>query len=302
MNGMTACAWVALAFGGFVFCMAEEVHPVIAPGAVVEKLADGFLFTEGATCDPQGNVFFVDQPNNRIHKWSVEGGLSTFMDPAGRANGMCFDKKGMLFVCADEKNELLEVSPDGKVTVLARTHEGHVLNGPNDVFAHPGGALYFTDPFYKRPWWEHTEMPQSSQQVYRLSPDRKQLVRVTDNLEKPNGIIGTPDGKRLYVADMAAKKTHVYDIQTDGSLANQTLFCEMGSDGMTIDDEGNVYLTGDGVIVFDKSGRQIARIEVPEKWAANVCFGGQDRKTLFITASKGFYRVKTRFRGANPGK
>jgi gluconolactonase len=277
-------------------------HTILAPGAKVEKLADGFLFTEGATCDPKGNVFFVDQPNNRIHKWSTEGKLSTFMDPANRANGMSFDKSGTLFVCADEKNELWEVAPDGRVTVLAQKHEGHLLNGPNDVFVHPSGALYFTDPFYKRPWWAHTEMPQPSQQVYRLSPDRKQLLRVTDNLHQPNGIIGTPDGKRLFVADMHTKKTYAYDIQPDGSLANQTLFCESGSDGMTIDTEGNLYLTGNGVLVFDKSGKQIAHIEVPEKWAANVCFGGVDRQTLFITATKGLYSARTKFKGANPGK
>lgn len=279
-----------------------EPHMVIAPGAKLEKLADGFLFTEGATCDPKGNVFFVDQPNNRIHQWSTEGELSTFMDPAGRANGMSFDKAGTLFVCADEKNELWEVAPDGKVTVLAGKHEGQPLNGPNDVFVHPSGALYFTDPFYKRPWWTHSEMPQTSAQVYRLSPDRKKLLQVTDNLKQPNGIIGTPDGKRLFVSDMQEKRTFVYDIQPDGALANQAVFCELGSDGMTIDTEGNLYLTGNGVIIFDKGGKQIAQIEVPEKWTANVCFGGTDRRTLFITASKGLYRIKTQFKGANPGK
>ncbi len=282
--------------------LADEEHPVIAPGAKVEKLADGFLFTEGATCDPHGNVFFVDQPNNRIHKWSIDGRLSTFMDPSNRANGMCFNKSGTLFVCADEKNELWEVAPDGKIKVLAQEFERNRLNGPNDVFVHPSGALYFTDPFYVRPWWCHTEMQQPSQQVYRLSADRKQLVRVTDNLTTPNGIIGTPDGKRLFVADMGAKRTYAYDITPGGNLANQTLFCESGSDGMTIDTEGNLYLTGNGVLVFDKAGRKIAQIEVPEKWAANVCFGGVERSTLFITASKGFYSVKTRFKGANPGK
>ncbi len=297
----SACAFVLMSLAALNHTAAGE-HPVIAPGAKLEKLAGGFLFTEGATCDPKGNVFFVDQPNNRIHKWSIEGELSTFMDPAGRANGMSFDKTGTLFVCADEKNELWEVAPDGKVTVLARKHEGQVLNGPNDVFVHPSGALYFTDPFYKRPWWTHTEMPQPSQQVYRLSPDRKELVRVTDNLKQPNGIIGTPDGKRLFVADMREKRTYVHDIQPDGSLANQSVFCELGSDGMTIDTEGNLYLTGNGVIVFDKTGKQIAQIEVPENWTANVCFGGADRQTLFITASKGLYSVRTKFKGANPGK
>lgn len=277
-------------------------HPVIAPGAGLVKLAGGFRFTEGATCDPHGNVFFVDQPNNRIHKWSVDGRLSTFMEPAGRANGMSFDKAGTLFVCADEKNELWEVAADGKITVLARVFEEQPLNGPNDVFVHPSGALYFTDPFYKRSWWTHTEMPQPSQQVYRLSPDRKALTRVTDKLTQPNGIIGTPDGKRLFVADIRAKRTYSYVIQPDGSLAGRTLFCESGSDGMTLDDAGNLYLTGDGVLVFDKNGTRIAHIDVPEKWTANVCFGGADRQTLFITASTGLYSIRTRFKGANPGK
>lgn len=281
---------------------AAEEHPVLAPGAKVEKLAGGFQFTEGATCDPHGNVFFVDQPNNRIHKWSTNGQLSTFMDPAGRANGMCFDKTGTLFVCADEKNELWAVTPEGKVTVLAQKFEGQLLNGPNDVFAHPSGALYFTDPYYQRSWWSHTNMPQPSQQVFRLSPDRKELIRLTDNLRQPNGIVGTPDGKRLFVADIGARRTYVYDIQPDGRLANQTLFCELGSDGMTLDTDGNLYLTGRGVIVFDKTGKRIATIEIPESWTANVCFGGVDRRTLFITASKGLYSVRTKFQGANPGK
>lgn len=301
MNISIRCSFVMIVLSASSLLVAGE-HPIIASGASLEKLADGFLFTEGATCDPQGNVFFVDQPNNRIHKWSINGRLSTFMDPAKRANGMCFDKAGTLFVCADEQNELWEVSQDGKITVLAQKYEGRLLNGPNDVFAHPSGALYVTDPFYKRSWWAHAEMPQASQQVYRLSPDRKQLVCVTDHLDQPNGIIGSPDGKRLFVADIGAKRTYVYDVQPDGSLANQSLFCESGSDGMTMDAEGNLYLTGKGVLVFDKTGKQIAHIEVPEKWSANVCFGGTDRQTLFITASTGLYSVRTKFKGANPGK
>jgi gluconolactonase len=281
---------------------AADEHPVLAPAAKVEKLADGFKFTEGATCDPKGNVFFVDQPNNRIHRWGTDGKLSTFMDPANRANGMCFDRAGTLFVCADEKNELWAVAPDGKVTVLAQKFEGKLLNGPNDVFAHPSGALYFTDPYYQRPWWSHTNMPQAAQQVYRLSPDRQQLVKLTDDLKQPNGIVGTPDGKRLFVADIGARRTYVYAIEPDGALSNKQLFCELGSDGMTLDTEGNLYLTGKGVIVFDASGQRVATIEVPESWTANVCFGGADRQTLFITASKGLYSVRTKFKGANPGK
>lgn len=276
--------------------------PVIAPGAKLEKLAGDFKFTEGPTCDKDGNVFFTDQPNNRIMKWSVEGKLSTFLQPAGRANGMYFDLQGNLIACADEKTELWSITPDGKHTVLAKEFEGKALNAPNDVWVRPDGALYFTDPFYKREWWSHDQPPQGTQQVYFLSADRKTLKRVTTDLVQPNGIIGTPNGKRLFVADIRARKTYAYDIQADGSLANKTLRCELGSDGMTLDEEGNLYLTGRGVIVFAPNGQQIEHIAVPESWTANVSFGGPDHQTLFITASKGLYAIKLRVKGANAAK
>jgi gluconolactonase len=275
---------------------------VLAPGAKVERLACDFKFTEGPTADAAGNVFFTDQPNDRILKWSVAGKLSTFLQPAGRANGMCFDAQGQLIACADEKNELWSLTPEGHHAVLAKEYQGKPLNGPNDVWVHPDGSLYFTDPFYKRPWWKHEQMPQDGQHVYWLSADRKGLRRVANDLQQPNGIIGTPDGKTLYVADIKARKTYRYDLQPDGTLANKTLFCELGSDGMTLDTEGNLYLTGKGVSVFDKTGRKIEQIDVPENWTANVCFGGKDRRTLFITASKGLYAVPVRVRGTNQAK
>lgn len=280
---------------------AAESH-VTAPGATVKQLAAEFNFTEGPTCDAAGNVFFTDQPNNRIMKWSVDGQLSTFLQPAGRANGMCFDSQGNLIACADEKNELWSIAPDQTVTVLLKDYQSKRLNGPNDVWVRPDGGLYFTDPFYKRPWWQHDKMEQDGQHVYFRSADGKQLVRVADDLEQPNGIIGSPDGKRLYVADIRARKTYRYNIQPDGRLTNKQLHCELGSDGMTLDAEGNLYLTGRGVIVFDPSGKQIEQIDVPERWTANVCFGGKDKRTLFITASKGFYSIPMRVKGANQAK
>jgi gluconolactonase len=278
-------------------------HSVVAPGARLEKLAGDFDFTEGPTCDAEGNVFFTDQPNNRILKWSVDGRLSTFLQPAGRANGMNFGLGGHLIACADEKNELWSIAPDGTVSVLAGEYGGKRLNGPNDVWVRPDGAIYFTDPFYKRSWWTHDTMPQDGQHVYFLSADRRQLVRVIDDLVKPNGIIGTPDGKTLYVADIRAGKTYRYDIAPDGSLAGKTLAVDQGSDGMTLDDEGNLYLTGEGVGVFDQAGRQIERILIPdERWTANVSFGGKGRRSLFITASTGLYAIATRVTGANVSK
>jgi gluconolactonase len=281
---------------------ADSLPTVIEPGAKLEKLSGEFKFTEGPTCDGDGNVFFTDQPNNRIMKWSVDGKLTTFLQPAGRANGMYFDPKGDLLACADEKTELWSITPDGQHTVLAKQFESKPLNGPNDVWSRPDGGLYITDPFYKREWWDYNKRPQDSEQVYFLSADRKTFKRVTTDLVQPNGIIGAPDGKTLFVSDIRARKTYAYDIQADGSLTGKQLRCELGSDGMTLDNEGNLYLTGNGVTVFDKTGRKIAHVDVPERWTANVCFGGKDKRTLFITASQGFYSIRLRVKGANQAK
>ena len=274
---------------------------VIAPGAALEKLAGEFSFTEGPTADAQGNVYFTDQPNDRILIWSVEGKLSTFMQPCGRSNGMYFDAAGNLWSCADDQNQLWCIGKDKKVTVVVLADPaGKLLNGPNDVWVHPKktGGLYFTDPLYARPYWKRDKaMQPAGQYVYFLAPDHKTLRAVATDLTQPNGITGTADGKTLYVADIGAGKTYSYQIQKDGSLANKKLFCSLGSDGMTLDSEGNLYLTGKGVTVFDKTGKQIENIPVPEGWTANVSFGGKDRKTLFITASKGLYAIKTRTHG-----
>jgi gluconolactonase len=146
-------------------------------------------------------------------------------------------------------------------------------------------------------------MPQDGQHVYFLSADRQRLVRVTSDLAKPNGIIATPDGQTLFVSDIEAKKTYRFAIAPDGRLSNKTLVVDQGSDGMTLDTEGHLYLTGDGVMVFDTAGRLIEHIRVPdEKWTANVCFGGRDRRTLYITAGTGLYAIAMRVAGANAAK
>jgi gluconolactonase len=273
---------------------------VLAPGAVVEKLAGDFIFTEGPTTDKAGNVYFVDQDNNRIMKYDTSGVLTTFMQPSGYANGMTFDNQGNLIAAADEKNEMWSIDvATKKVTVLFSTYEGKLLNGPNDVWVHPiTGRIYFTDPYYQRRWWNRGPR-ENLETVYVYSPD-KRLVRLDDELGQANGIIGTPDGRTLYVADIRNRQTFAYDIATDGRLTNKRLFCEFGSDGMTLDSEGNVYLTtGRAVHVFDKAGERIETITPPEV-PANVVFGGKDMQTLFMTARTGFYAVKTRVKGVGP--
>ncbi|HAM10773.1 MAG: gluconolactonase [Bacteroidetes bacterium GWE2_41_25] len=279
------------------FVKDDGLNSIIQDGAQLEKLADGFLFTEGPSADSEGSVFFTDQPNDRIMVWRSSGVLETFLQPSGRSNGLSFDNSGNLWACADEKNELWMVGKDKKISTFPFRYKEQLLNGPNDLWITSDGGIYFTDPFYKRPWWEHTSMPQEIQGVFFISPDKKMVTRIIDDLKQPNGIVGTPDGKTLFVADIGANKTWKYTIKKDGTVVNKELFCELGSDGMTIDSKGNIYLTGKGVTVFDKTGKQIGNIQVPENWTANVCFGDKDLKSLFITASKGLYRIKLKVKG-----
>lgn len=271
---------------------------IIAPGQKLETLSEGFTFTEGPACDSQGNVFFTDQPSDRILEWSTAGKLTVFMQPCGRANGLSFDFQGNLWACADAKNEMWRIGPGTNITVVFKDYQGKLLNGPNDVWIRPGGGLYFTDPYYQRPYWKRGPKEQA-ECVYYLSADEKKLTRVIEDMVKPNGIIGTPDGKTLYVADIGGHKTYRYRIQPDGTLADKTLFCQMGSDGMTLDNQGNVYLTGNGVTVYDATGAQIEHIDVPQPWTGNVCFGGQDRQLLFITASKAIYGLRMTVKGVD---
>lgn len=297
---MNRCSWMLflLAVLASAPIARADDGSILAPGAKLEKLAGDFQFTEGPAADADGNVYFTDQPNDRIMKWSLNGKLSTYKQPCGRSNGLCFDSRGNLWACADEQNQLWSIAPSGEVTVVVKDYQGKLLNGPNDVWVRPDGGVYFTDPFYKRPYWKRGPKEQEQERVYYLPPKDKPLTAVIDDLKQPNGIIGTPDGKILYVADIGAGRTYAYDIRPDGTLAGKRLFCKLGSDGMTIDARGNIYLTGRGVTVFDPAGKQIEHIDVPEPWTANVCFGGKDRQTLFITASKSLYARAMSVRGA----
>jgi gluconolactonase len=266
---------------------------VVAEGAKVERLAGGFRFTEGPAADAGGNIFFTDIPNNRIHKWSLDGKLSTFRENSGGANGLFFDKDGNLLACEGVGRRLVSIDPKGNVTVLADKYDGKRFNSLNDLWIDPKGGVYFTDPRYG----SRGNMEQDGEHVYYLAPERDKIVRVVDDMVRPNGVIGTTDGKRLYVADHGGGKTFVYTINKDGTLSNKKLFAPEGSDGMTLDNEGNVYLTTDGVAVYNSSGKKIETIEVPEK-TTNVCFGGKDKRMLFITAGNSLYSVQMRVASA----
>jgi gluconolactonase len=282
-----------------LYAQMMDKNSIAAPGAHVEKLGDGYKFTEGPVADAAGNVFFSDQPNDKIIRWDAEtGAFSTFSEKSGRANGMYFDKNGNLVSCSDEDNQVWSFDKKGNHTVLLKDYDGKLLNGPNDLWIDAKGGIYLTDPLYPRDYWKRDKaMQQDGEHVYYLHPTSKKLIRVDDQMKKPNGIIGTADGKKLYIADIGANKTYLYDVNIDGSLSNKTLFVSKGSDGMTLDEEGNLYITGDGVTVFDKKGEQIAHFPVHKGWTANLCFGGKNRDLLFITAETAVYGIKMRVKG-----
>lgn len=273
---------------------------IVAPGAKLILTDSSFSFTEGPATDKKGNIYFTDQPNDNIWKYDVNGKLSLFMHGAKRSNGMYFDKKGNLISCADANNQLISISSNKKINVLISDYRGHVLNGPNDVWVNRlTGGMYITDPYYQRSYWDHNK-PDSAlggEKLYFLPPGKNQLILVDSSVVKPNGITGTPDGKYLYVADMGVWKTYRYEIQADGTLKNKQLFADEASDGMTIDEKGNIYLTGNGVNIYNPAGEKIEHIDVPEKWTANICFGGKDKNVLFITASKSVYIIQAQVKG-----
>jgi len=220
------------------------------------------------------------------------------MDKTGRSNGTYFDHKGNLLSCADENNQIWSIDPKGKVTVVLRDFEGHHFNGPNDLWEDLKGGIYFTDPYYQRPYWKRTEPEIKGEKVYYLPTGKKKAFVVADDLEQPNGIVGTLDGKYLYVADIKGDKTYKYKINADGSLSDKQLFCSQGSDGMTLDNKGNVYLTGSvGVTVYNTKGEKVEVIRVPSKWTANLCFCGKKKNILFISASESVYSIQMSVHG-----
>ncbi|MBT2561060.1 SMP-30/gluconolactonase/LRE family protein [Pedobacter sp. ISL-68] len=263
----------------------------------LELISSQFKFTEGASVDKQGNVFFTDQPNDKIWKYGIDGKLSLYMDKSGRANGTYFDKKGNLIVCADENNQIWSIDKNKKIKVLFSDYEGKKVNGPNDIWLDAKGGIYFTDPYYQRDYWTRKSPEIQGQKVYYLPKGKKEAIIVTDDIVKPNGIVGTPDGKFLYVADMSANKTYRYSIGADARLADRQLFLNQHSDGMTLDSNGNIYVTGKGVNIYKPTGEKIGHIDIPEEWCGNICFGGKDKNMLFITASKSLYVIPTNAKG-----
>ncbi|HEY9258141.1 SMP-30/gluconolactonase/LRE family protein [Chitinophaga sp.] len=287
-----------LLFMGSIPAMAQDsLPPTVADNARAELLSKQFAFTEGPVADKKGNVYFTDQPNDKIWKYDTKGQLSVFLEKSGRANGLYLDAKGNIIACADEKDELWSISPKGKIKILVNNFGGHRLNGPNDVWVAPNGGIYFTDPYYQRDYWDRKQPDIKEESVYYLAPGAKMPVIAAEDIVKPNGIIGTRDGKQVYVADINGGKVYRYDVNKDGTLSGQHLMASKTTDGLALDSEGNLYLCGNGITVVNKEGQQTGHIPIPEGWTANACFGGKDNNILFITAGKGLYMLKMKVKG-----
>ncbi|RYG20923.1 MAG: SMP-30/gluconolactonase/LRE family protein [Chitinophagaceae bacterium] len=264
----------------------------------LKLISSQFKFTEGASVDKKGNVFFTDQPNDQLWKYGVDGKLSLFLSKTGRSNGTYFDKNGNLITCADEDNELWSITEKGKVKLIYKNPIGQNLNGPNDLWIDTKGGIYFTDPYYQRNYWTRQQPDIKGENVYYFPKGKKDIITVDSSLVRPNGIVGTPDGKTLYVADALGAKIYQYNIESDATLSNRKVFIAKRSDGMTLDEKGNVYLTGkSGVDIFSAGGQHIGNIKIPEPHTANLCFGGRNRDILFITASKSVYVLKMKVKG-----
>lgn len=284
-----------------VACFAQSSSAdTVRTGALI-RLDHSFAFTEGPVSDRAGHLYFTDQPNNAIWKYTTDGKMELFMQPAGRANGMYIDDKGALVVCADLYNQIWRIDLETKkVDTLVTDYGGRLLNGPNDLWVDALGGIYFTDPYYQRSYWsrERPEQPRAS--VYYLPRGASKAVIVTDQLVKPNGIVGSADGMFLYVSDIEGKKIYRFTITQPGELSEAKVVLHHVADGITTDQNGNLYLSGNGVTILNPEGRIINYIPVEEPWVSNLSFGGKNHDILFITASKHLYKIQTDQKGCTP--
>lgn len=267
----------------------------IGPTDEIEKVAGDLQFTEGPAADAEGNLYFTDVRANKIHKIDTAGKVSTFLENTEGMNGLMFDKAGVLYACQGGKGRVVKIDVKSKqITPVAEQHNGKPFNRPNDLVLDSAGGVYFTDPMFGR-----GEPTQDAQAVYYVDKAGK-VTRLLGDLERPNGVLLSPDEKTLYVLPSGAPVVMAYPVQSPGKLGEGKVLTEMrkpqegqprGGDGLTVDTQGNLYVTVpamSGIQVVSPAGKTLGFIEFPES-PSNCAFGGKDLKTLFVTARTSVY-------------
>jgi gluconolactonase len=303
------------------------IDEIVPPEAKIEKLAGGFLFTEGPIWVPRseesnGYLLFSDPNSNVIYRWTPDGQLSVFMTKSGYrgfdigeygqpgSNGLTLDKQGRLTINQHGNRRVVRMEKNGQLTVLADHYDGQRLNSPNDLVYKSDGSLYFTDPPFGLPKFyddARKELPYSG--VYRVAPDGKQVQLLTSDLKGPNGLAFSPDEKYLYVDNWDPQKKIImrYEVNADGSLSNGNVFFDMTSaegedalDGMKVDQKGNLYVSGPGGLwIISPEGKHLGTIIGPEH-PHNFAWGDDDGKTLYLCARTGLYRIRLNIAGIRP--
>jgi gluconolactonase len=279
---------------------------VVGPSIAFERLGTGFLFTEGPLWHPRGRfLLFSDMPGDHLRKWSAEEGVTTFRKPCSKSNGLTWDRQGRLLACEHATSRVTRTEADGRLTVIASHYGDNELNSPNDIVVRSDGGVYFSDPTYGR--MEYYGVPREAQLafrgVYRADADGGPLKLLVDDFEQPNGLCFSQDETRLFVNDTARGHIRIFTVKADGTLADGRVWAQTvgdgagAPDGMKIDSAGNLYCCGPGGIhVFDPGANCLGVIRTPEV-AANFCWGDDDMRSMFITASTSVYRIRVKVPG-----
>jgi gluconolactonase len=279
----------------------DRLQELVPPDAKVERLGTSMKFIEGPVWSDAdgGRLLFSDIPASEMKSWTAADGVTTYLKDTHQANGNTIDRQRQILSCEHEDRRVAIVHADGKRESLVDRYDGQRFNSPNDVVVKSDGTVWFTDPTYglgKNP------KDQSANHVFCFDPKTKQVKPVVSDFDQPNGLCFSPDERTLYIAD-SGKPHHIraFDVQPDNMLANGRVFCVIDKgipDGIRCDEKGNVWSSAsDGVHVFAPDGKLLGKIPVPET-PANLCFGGGDGKTLFITARTSLYAIKTNVKGA----
>jgi len=285
----------------------KEFNDLIDPEITIEKIAEGFSFTEGPIWDNLHNrLLFSDIPSNKIFSWSADHGVSTYRSPSKFSNGLTFNPQGNLVACEHQSRSISLETRRNKFMILVNSYKGKKLNSPNDVIAAKDGSILFTDPIYglRVSMGGPAEQELPFQGVFRIYPGSSQLELITDTFERPNGLVLSPDENHLFICDTVRQHIRIFDISKDWKVSGGQVWAELWDDeyvgrpdGMKVDIHGNLFSTGPGGIwVFDKKANLLGRIFLREK-TSNLAWGDQDRKSLFITSSSAVYRIRCKTNG-----